>query len=66
MSGAELTGITNAITMYGFPIVAYLIMWKYMTGKFEDLVNRVTKVVDRNTEAITAGSVIIQHCKEGD
>lgn len=53
--------IANLVSSIGFPIVAYLLMWKHMT----DYETKMMDIVQKNTEAINELSKLIQE-KQGD
>lgn len=44
----EITEIMNLIGTFGFPIVMCILFWHYISTALND----VTKIVDKNTDAI--------------
>lgn len=44
----EITEIMNLIGSFGFPIVMCILFWHYISNALSD----VTKIVDKNTDAI--------------
>lgn len=44
----EITEIMNLIGSFGFPIVMCILFWHYISSALAD----VTKIVDKNTDAI--------------
>lgn len=44
----EVSGVTQLISSYGFPIVCCWFMWKYITSTLKEL----TDTINRNTSVI--------------
>jgi len=56
--------LAGYIASYGFPIAAFWLVWQYLTRQFDKIVAELSGVIKANTDALTAGTAVIQHCKD--